>query len=128
MLFLDQADGKIATRMVFAARYNNSQQESKKISQHLINSSMGHLRDNTSRITQNDFASGILTSNLKKSIKLLPDMPEKSLKSHTRQNSPAGHKASFEVSDLLMRRNISKTKQYERLKRSNIEHIFQLFK
>lgn len=90
IILVDESDWKLALRLVFEARYNQQPSSKKKLgaSQNLTNNSMGQLRDNGSRLTQNDFASGILTSNLKKSIKLLNDKPEKSSNSHTRQNSP----------------------------------------
>jgi neutral trehalase len=101
-------------RMTFNARY--SKQDDKKLQ---IGSSQGFSMKNNSLLTQMEFASGILTSNLKKSIKLMPDFP--------RHDSLHDKKSTSEVSGISIRRN-TKKKQYEKLKRNNIEQIFEIFR
>jgi len=132
LLFVDQSDEKIAVRMAFAARHQNPLIEGKKpigMSQHMTNNSVGQIRDNSSMLTQTDFASGILTNNLKKSIKLLPEKPEQSSKSQTRQNSPHERKFTPEGSSMMFpRRSGNKRRTFERMKRSNIDQIFQMFR
>jgi hypothetical protein len=63
-------------------------------------SNLGQIKDKNSLLTQMEFASGILTNNLKKSIRMVPDLPQ--------QESLHDKKSISGVSGISFKRSIKK--------------------